>query len=153
MFRLVFGAMPFRRHRRDRPRKSGGPSLFELSLKIQRNVAHIPNSGLSAPVSRVFNARGPSKVHLASQDGRAVRAAGIGRHFGGLQTEPTPAAFLVSWRGHLVPRSQPAGHAGGSQRPRRRMRTAPVGGWTGAVIPMRRAAGASINAPGHPRFL
>jgi hypothetical protein len=31
--------------RRDRARKSGRPSLFEPSLKVQRNLAHNPPSG------------------------------------------------------------------------------------------------------------
>jgi hypothetical protein len=34
-----------RRHRR--PQKSGGPSLFELSLQVQRDNAHNPDSGLA----------------------------------------------------------------------------------------------------------
>jgi hypothetical protein len=37
---LSFKILLFRRSRRDRPHKSGGPPLFELSLKVQRNVAH-----------------------------------------------------------------------------------------------------------------
>ena len=62
--------------------------------------------------------RGPSKVHLAKL-GRASRAAaGIGRHFGGLQTEPTPpVAFVNSVEGAFGAASQPAGS-------RRRLTTA-----------------------------
>jgi hypothetical protein len=33
-----------RRRRRNRPRKSGHPPLFALSLNVQRDIAHDPNS-------------------------------------------------------------------------------------------------------------
>src|ERR1700745_3285719 len=45
---LSFKILPFRRNRRDRPHKSGGPPLFELSLKVLRNVAHNPAPGFEA---------------------------------------------------------------------------------------------------------
>ena len=95
MFRLVFGALPFRRHWRNRPRKSGGPSLFELSLNIQRNVAHIQNSGFVAPVSR-GNARGPSKVHGESRRARRRDRPAL---LGASKPKPAPAGFPESWRG------------------------------------------------------
>jgi hypothetical protein len=43
---LPFKFLLFRRPRRDLPHKSGGPPLFELPLKVQRDVAHTSAPGL-----------------------------------------------------------------------------------------------------------
>src|SRR4029453_16632106 len=42
---LTFKPLLLRSRRWIRPRKSGGPPLFELSLKVQRDVAHYPPPG------------------------------------------------------------------------------------------------------------
>src|SRR6202030_1224119 len=53
-----------RRHRRDRARKSGGPTLFELSLKVQRDFAHNPPSGFEVlPRCHDLNVHEARKVH------------------------------------------------------------------------------------------
>jgi len=50
--------MLFRRVRRLRS-ESGGPPLFEPSLKVEGDTAHNPKLRLVAPVSWTLNARGP----------------------------------------------------------------------------------------------
>jgi len=42
------------RSRRRLPQKSGSPPLFELSLNVERNDAHKPNSRVSDPVPRYY---------------------------------------------------------------------------------------------------
>ena len=62
---LLFKAMLFLE--RARGRKAGGPPLLAPSLKVQRNTAHIQNSGFAvAPQVKGLNARGPLKVRSTS---------------------------------------------------------------------------------------
>jgi hypothetical protein len=90
---LSFKILLFRRHRRDRPHKSGGPPLFELSLKVQRNVAHNPAPGFEAL---------PRCCGIIAQ--RALITAAISR-CKGPKCGPTEigAAWLCDGRGSRTP--------------------------------------------------
>jgi len=81
---LPFKFLLFRRRRWNRSRKSGGPPLFELSLKVQRDIAHnAPQGSRSCPGATALNARGALKVlNGAPRNQRRppVRWAVIGPH-------------------------------------------------------------------------
>jgi hypothetical protein len=60
---LAFKLMPLRCRRRGRPCKFGGPPLFALSLKVQRDSTHDPNSEFAVlPRCYRLNARRLLKV-------------------------------------------------------------------------------------------
>jgi hypothetical protein len=92
-FRLVFGAMPFRRRWQNWPRQSGGPPLFELSFKLQRDGAHDPDSGFAVlpwwAYQRSTGPKGPKQRRRESASGVHAMAL-IGR-----TSEPT-AGTLTS---------------------------------------------------------
>jgi hypothetical protein len=92
LLRLAFGRW------QRRPAKSGGPPLFEPSLKVQGYTAHNRNSG-SRSCPRVT-----TSTLTASERFRAGSAAGvhalapIGRHMTGKQISDSPTGFLESRR-------------------------------------------------------
>lgn len=63
------GPLFIRRHRWDGARKSGGPTLFELSLKVQRDFEHNPPSGFEVLPGTGLNAQIPLKVLRRSPRG------------------------------------------------------------------------------------
>ncbi len=61
--KLLLLRLALRRRWRNLPRKSGGPPLFALSLKVERNIAHNRAPGsLSCPGATTLNAHRPLKV-------------------------------------------------------------------------------------------
>ena len=117
---MPFKSLLFRHHRRRRPRKSGGPSLFQPSLKVQRDVAHYPPPGSrSCPGTTALNALGAKKVRNSARGESASDAhamAEIDRQLWSPQTKLARAAFLESRRGKSAIRvcdrgSEPAGQA------------------------------------------
>ena len=61
--------------RRDRARKSGGPSLFEPSLKVQRDFAHNPPSGFEVlPRCYDLNVHEARKVRPTRRRGEPASA-------------------------------------------------------------------------------
>jgi hypothetical protein len=60
----VFQDNAFGRDRRNRRDKSGGPSLFETSLKVKRNFAHSQAPRSLPPGLKGVNALGPLKGPL-----------------------------------------------------------------------------------------
>jgi hypothetical protein len=75
-----------RRRRWDKARKSGGPTPFELSLKVQRDFAHNPPSGFEVlPRCCDLNVHEPRKVHPTRRRGESAAAGpcdGTGRALG-----------------------------------------------------------------------
>jgi hypothetical protein len=81
--------------------QSGGPPLFEPSLKVQGDIAHNQSSGFAvAPGVKGLNARGPLKVHpkwRLEEPALAHRAlAGIDRHLTARKPDPHQAFKRLS---------------------------------------------------------
>ena len=87
-----------RRHRRYGARKSGCPTPFELSLKVQRDFAHNPPSGFEVlPRCYDLNVHEARKVHPTRRRGE-LAAAGPCDGTRSPTAKPSPAALLQSWR-------------------------------------------------------
>ena len=108
-------ALPFRptllgRSRCNRQQKSGGPSLFEPSLKVQRDNAHNQNSRFALPPVSTSSTRDLAKPKPdVAWESTQIRARGLLRveamwwpGLAGISQpapKPAPAAFLESRRG------------------------------------------------------
>jgi hypothetical protein len=92
--------------RRRRPQKSGSPPLFELSLQIERNNAHNPNSGGRDPAPGAdFNTHRVLKVPKRRRRNQR-RASMPWRRSAGTthrSNRTAPAAFPESCRGTQPP--------------------------------------------------
>ena len=81
---LTFKPLVLRRRRWIRPRKSGGPPLVELSLKVQRDVAHYPPPGSRSCPGTTASTRSALKrsqmVPRGISVGRAHAMGMIGSH-------------------------------------------------------------------------
>jgi hypothetical protein len=102
-----------RRHPRNGARKSGGPTPFELSLKVQRDFAHNPPSGFEVlPRCYDLNVHEARKVHLTRRREESAAAGlcdGPGRLYRpSARVKPAPAAFRESGRGHSITRPKRA---------------------------------------------
>jgi hypothetical protein len=94
LLRLALG-----RRWRSRPTKSGGPPLFEPSLKVQGYKAHNRNSGFAVlPQCDDLNAHRVRKVPRGISGGCPCAGADRPGH-DSRRIPDSPAAFLESWRG------------------------------------------------------
>jgi hypothetical protein len=100
---LTFKPLLLRRRRWIRPRKSGGPPLFELSLKVQRDVAHYPPPGSRSCPGTTASTRSALKRSQRCHAGLASDAHARGM-IGSHPTHRTLTSGLprVSW-GTLSP--------------------------------------------------
>jgi hypothetical protein len=97
---LTFKPLLLRRRRWIRPRKSGGPPLFELSLKVQRDVAHYPPPGSRSCPGTTASTRSALKrsqmVPRGDYRRTHMRWEWSARTPRTPRTEPSPAAFPES---------------------------------------------------------
>jgi len=129
---LLLLRLALRRRWRNRPSKSGGPPLFALSLKVQRNIAHNRLRVRPAPVLRPQRSPSPkgptcrhaesaSGAHSLAPIGRQLLARGPNPHQRARQTQqravPTEAAFSCVTKVEQRPQREEEPHNRNSDPP------------------------------------